>query len=71
MDSELEVFSDLSEKLHYNVPDFPLYARKGTLRQFNRYAAACHWHPDLEFISVLDGQMEYFVNGQIVHVDKG
>ena len=71
MYSDLEVYSDLSERLHYNLPDFPLYARKGTLQQFNRYTAACHWHPDLEFILVLAGQMEYFVNGQTVHIDKG
>lgn len=71
MDSELEIFSDLSERLHYNLADFPLYVRTGTLRQFNRYAAACHWHPDLEFILVLVGQMEYFVNGQTVHIDNG
>ncbi len=71
MDSSLEVFSDLSERLKYNLPNFPLYVRKGTLRQFNKYAAACHWHPDLEFILVLDGSMEYFVNGQIVNIDTG
>jgi AraC-like DNA-binding protein len=52
------------------MPDFPLYVRKGALRQFNRYAAECHWHPDLEFIAVIDGSMEYFVNGQTVWVDS-
>jgi AraC-like DNA-binding protein len=71
MGSALEVFSDLSERLNYNLPDFPLYVRKGTLRQFDRYAAACHWHSDLEFILVLDGSMEYFINGQTVHIDTG
>ncbi|WP_419880600.1 AraC family transcriptional regulator [Peribacillus sp. B-H-3] len=68
---ELEVFSDLSERLNYNLPDFPLYARMGALHQFDRYAASCHWHPDLEFIVVLDGKMEYFVNGQTVLIEKG
>lgn len=67
----LKLFSDLSERLHYNLPDFPLYARKGMLRQFDRYAAACHWQPDQEFILALEGQMEYFVNRQIVHIKKG
>lgn len=71
MATGLEVLSDLSEKLHYNLANFPLYVRTGTLRQFNQYAAACHWHPDLEFIFVLIGQMEYFVNGQTVHIDQG
>lgn len=71
MSSALEVFSDLSERLNYNLPDFPLYVRKGTLHQFDKYAAACHWHPDLEFILVLDGAMEYFVNGQTVRIAIG
>lgn len=71
MRSELEVFSDLSERLNYNLPDFPLYVRKGMLSLFDRYAAACHWHSDLEFILVLEGAMEYFINGQTVRIDKG
>jgi len=71
MSLALEVFSDLSERLDYNILNFPVYVRKGTLIQFDRYTAACHWHPDLEFILVLDGSMEYFVNGQTVHLDKG
>jgi AraC family transcriptional regulator, melibiose operon regulatory protein len=71
MSTKLEVFSDLSERLHYNLTDFPLYVRKGALNQFDLYAAACHWHPDLEFILVLDGAMEYFVNGETVLIERG
>lgn len=67
----LEVFSDLSERLNYNRPDFPLYVRKGSLRQFDRYAAAYHWHPDVEFILILDGYIKYFVNGQTVRLETG
>ena len=70
-ESQLEIFSDMSERLNYNLPDFPLYVRKGELRQFDRYAAACHWHPDIEFISILDGTMDYFVNNQISHIGAG
>jgi AraC family transcriptional regulator, melibiose operon regulatory protein len=67
----LEVFSDMSERLNYNLPGFPIYARKGELRHFDKYTAACHWHPDLEFILILEGSMDYFVNGQILHINKG
>lgn len=67
----LEVFSDLSERLNYNLPGFPLYARRGELRNYDRYAAACHWHPDLEFILILNGGMDYFVNGQTIHMNAG
>lgn len=71
MRSELKVFSDLSEELNYNLSDFPLYVRKGKLKYFDRYEAACHWHYDLEFILVLEGSMDYFVNGQTVQIANG
>jgi len=71
MNDALVVFSDLSEKLNYNLPNFPLYVRKGTLHNFHNYAAACHWHPDIEFILVLEGSMDFFVNGEVLHIDKG
>lgn len=68
MCSPLEVFSDLSERLHYNLPEFPLYVRKDKLLRYG-YTAACHWHPDLEFILVLDGAMDFFVNGKTVRIE--
>ena len=68
---ELEVFSDFSERLRYNLPGFPLYVRRGELRDFDRYATACHWHPDLEFTLVLDGVKDYFINGQTLRINKG
>jgi AraC-like DNA-binding protein len=71
MITALEVFSDMSERLDYNLPGFPLYAKKGELCHFHQFATACHWHPDLEFIFVLNGDMEYFVNGQIIYLEKG
>ena len=67
----LEVFSDMSERLNHNIAGFPLYARSGELRNYDRYAAACHWHPDLEFLLVLDGSMDYFVNCRHLHMDAG
>ena len=67
----LEVFSDFSERLNYNLPGLPLYVRRGELRNFDRYAAACHWHPDLEFLFILDGNMDYFVNNKILYMGVG
>lgn len=67
----LEVFSDMSERVDYNLPGFPLYARKGELRTFDHHTAACHWHPDPEFILVLNGAMNYFVNGQTLRINTG
>lgn len=70
MDSPLLVLSDLSEQLDYNLPDFPLYTKKDVLSRYG-YEALCHWHPDLEFIYIEDGTMDYFVNGNIVTIRQG
>lgn len=65
--SPLDVYSDLSEQLHYNISDLQLYVQKDCLSHYG-YVAACHWHPDLEFILVLDGTMDFYINGEIVHL---
>lgn len=35
------------------------------LSQFG-YWGACHWHSGVEIVSILDGTMDFFINGQIV-----
>lgn len=66
----LDVYSDLSEQLHYNIPDLRLYVHKDYLSRYG-YTAACHRHPDLEFILMLDGSMDFYINGEIVRLTSG
>ncbi|WP_284241837.1 AraC family transcriptional regulator [Paenibacillus glycanilyticus] len=68
---QLDVFSDLSEQVDYNLANLKLRVAKGTLIQFDKLEAACHWHSDLEFISVLDGYMSFYVQGETVLLEKG
>ncbi|GFH43060.1 hypothetical protein Hs30E_16110 [Lactococcus hodotermopsidis] len=70
MSWSIDVYSDKSENLTYNKPDFPIYARINDLQSY-QYAAPCHWHRDLEFIKVLSGSMAFSVNGEIVTLTKG
>ena len=56
--------SDASENVAYNNPDFPAYIKKGQLSSYPDFRAVSHWHNDLEFILILEGQMSYDVNGQ-------
>ena len=56
--------SDASENVAYNNPDFPAYIKKGQLSSYPDFRAVSHWHDDLEFILILEGQMSYDVNGQ-------
>lgn len=67
MSSPLEVFSDLSEKIHYNLSDLPLYVKKDELSRYG-YIASCHWHVDLEFIFIIDGEMDFFINGKVITI---
>lgn len=62
---EIKVFSDFSEEMQYNINDFPLYVRINKLSHFG-YWGACHWHSGVEIVSILDGTMDFFINGQIV-----
>lgn len=70
MVKKLEVFSDMSERVHYNVPGLPLYSFRDDLWRYG-YTSACHWHPDLEFILALSGSMQYSVNGHVETIESG
>lgn len=71
MDRALEIFSDLSERLKYNHPDFPMCVYKDAPRTRDARAFAYHWHTDLEFLLMLEGSMTYYVNGKAVPVTSG
>lgn len=66
----LDVYSDLSERVKYNWKDLGLYIKTDSLSRYG-YAADCHWHLDLEFIYILDGTMNFYINGKIVSMIAG
>ena len=66
----LDIYSDLSEQVKYNWTDLYLYIKTDHLSRYG-YAADCHWHLDLEFIYILDGTMDFYVNGKIVSMISG
>ena len=63
--------SDASENVAYNNPDFPAYIKKRQLSSYPDFRAVSHWHDDLEFILILNGQMFYDVNGQRIPLQTG
>ena len=67
----IELKDDRSEKIRYDNPDYPVYIRRGTLSLYPNYAAPSHWHNDIELIAILDGEMNYNVNGEIIKLHKG
>lgn len=63
-----DVMQDASEIVHYDQIGLPLYIRKGRLSSYPDMRALCHWHEDIEWIHVLEGEMYYLINGKRVHL---
>lgn len=67
----IELKDDRSENIQYDHSDYPIYIRRGTLSQYPNYTAPSHWHDDIELIAVLDGGMDYHVNGEMIKLRAG
>ena len=62
---------DYSEKVNYNFSDYPIYISYGKLSWCPTYRFPSHWHDDIEFIAVINGTMDYNINGEIITLNKG
>lgn len=71
MPIHMELKDDRSEKVHYDYPDYPIYLRRGLLSNYPNYTAPVHWHDDIEFIAVSEGEMTYNVNGERILLKSG
>ncbi|MBS5063829.1 MAG: AraC family transcriptional regulator [Hungatella hathewayi] len=67
----IDTMPDQYEIIHYDTPGIPLYIRKGNLFDYPGRRAPCHWHDDIELILLLDGEMNYYVNGENIELGTG
>jgi AraC-like DNA-binding protein len=68
---KLQVRDDMSEEVRYTSAHLPVYSVVGRLSSFLMYSADCHWHQDLEFIFILEGEMTYHVNERLYPLCAG
>lgn len=59
------------ESVNYDIPELPIYIRDGRLSELKNYTFKAHYHSDWEFIAVLEGEMEYSINGRVIELEKG
>ncbi|ADL03105.1 AraC family transcriptional regulator [Lacrimispora saccharolytica] len=64
------VMQDASEIVTYDQMGIPLYIQRDKLSDYPDWKALCHWHEDMEFIRILEGQMNYHINGKRVLLKK-
>jgi len=65
------VNKDGSEIIPYDEEGIPIYIKERFLSDYPDYRALCHWHEDVEFIHVLEGQMNYYINGKDILLKPG
>lgn len=65
--------SDGSQIIDYNNPLFECFAVKTYYTSNKIHHVTEHWHEDLEFLYIVDGELEFNVNGKtiILHADEG
>lgn len=61
---------DHSEIVHYDFEEYRIYIRKNFLSHYHNYEAPAHWHDDIELVVVLQGEMNYRVNGDTITVKQ-
>lgn len=69
--SGIDIMQDSSEIVPYNTSGLPMHISLGTLSHFPNHRMLCHWHDDLEWITVVDGSMRYQIGGQTVLLSAG
>ena len=60
------VRSDNSEIIPYTIENIPMYVKSERMSHYPTMTAMIHWHDDIEFIAVLQGEMNYNINGEII-----
>ncbi|MDD3921185.1 MAG: AraC family transcriptional regulator [Eubacteriales bacterium] len=68
---ELSLNRDGKEQLTYIAHGFPVRSMTSYLSLFQQYAAACHWHMDFEWLCALEGEIDYRVSGETIHLLQG
>jgi len=67
----LNLMSDLSERVRYNNPAYPIKVYKAPVAVYRDIKCASHWHDDFEFIIPLTGSIACSVNGEPVEMTSG
>ena len=66
----IQVMYDSSEIIFYNTSDLPVKIIQPKLSDYPNQRVICHWHEDIELIYILNGEMNYEINGKTVRLPK-
>lgn len=67
----INLMQDDSEIIPYDSAEIPIYIRTGWLSMYTNMRSLCHWHEDIEFVRIHEGQMGYWINGDRILLREG
>ncbi len=70
-EQESSIRSDRLQVFNYNNPLFYCFASSHCYTPSRRCGVPEHWHEDIEYLYVIDGELEYSVNGERILLEKG
>jgi AraC family transcriptional regulator, melibiose operon regulatory protein len=68
---KIEVGKNLYEVTPHGDYGFPFHLEVPFLSEYEHGSFAVHWHPEVEFTLVLEGDMEYRANQTVYHLSGG
>lgn len=69
---DITTFSDdKSEIVNYNNPLFYCFAKQCFYNADSTFIIPEHWHEDIEYLYVIEGKLEYSVNGESITLHAG
>ena len=68
---DIEIMQDASEIIKYDSNRIPYAVQERWLSDYTNMRALSHWHEDFEWIYVMEGQMNYEINGKEVLLSTG
>ncbi len=71
MSCVLQINDNQSEVVQYDSAEYPIRVQHELLSDYPDYSVPSHWHDDIELIYILSGEMNYQVNGTVVHMRTG
>lgn len=67
----LKLMADSSEIVQSYLPDIKIGIQCNKLSYFDEMKALCHWHEDIELVKIINGTMNYYVNGKVITLKEG
>lgn len=71
MKKKIQIFSNSKEDMNHYSSDFPVFVLLEDIHEYENSTFACHWHTALECIRVIDGELEYIVDGVTCPLSRG